>query len=61
MFLPAMYISVTYNAFDFTNATPNDIIFIALTFSTLLFYGVLYAFINQKIEKELITEEKGMS
>ena len=60
LILPAQYISLSYNAFDFENGTLSDIILIVSGFLMISFYGVLFAFINKGIEQELVNLARGI-
>jgi hypothetical protein len=53
--MPVMYVSLIVNSFDLKVLTKSDKLFIILTFLTLIFYSILFAFVGKNIEDLIVT------
>ena len=53
--MTALYISVVTSNFDLKLLTLGDKILIVIYFASLIFYMVLFVFINKNIEAEILT------
>lgn len=49
--IPVLYISILFNTLDYRYLSDDDVVYLSVTFVTLIFYGALFAYINKNVEE----------